>query len=157
MLKGQLRGVSVGSAEVTLNPARARNTLESSPFASVTASYANVDFVSVPEPYKIVQSMQRLHNDSKRGSMVQMIDHRSGSLLENRGLDSGIVIRHGKTFLNENRGQFMNRMQSQPSQAHAEALKLFEEHNSAILEMKMKSVVEKTESQMAETNAESII
>ena len=51
----------------------------------------------------------------------------------------------------------MYRMQSHPSQAHAEALRLFEKHNNDILDAKMKLVVEKTESQMAETNAETII
>ena len=51
----------------------------------------------------------------------------------------------------------MNRMQSQPSQAHAEALRIFEDHNNAIMDMRMKSMVEKTESQIAETTAESII
>ena len=72
-------------------------------------------------------------------------------------LQSGMMISHGKQFLNEPKRRFMHRMASQPSQAHAEALALFEEYNNAILEEKMKLVVERTESQMADTNAETII
>ena len=48
-------------------------------------------------------------------------------------------------------------MSSCPSKAHAETLRIFEDHNDAILQEKMKQVVEKTESQMAETNAETIL
>ena len=48
--------ISLGSSEVAPanNVALTRNMLDLSPLSSVTASYANVDFLAVPEPYKII-------------------------------------------------------------------------------------------------------
>ena len=42
-----------GSNEAGVNIGVARNFMEMSPLSSITASYQNVDFLTVPEPYKI--------------------------------------------------------------------------------------------------------
>ena len=130
--------ISIGSSTVapTANVSLTRNMLDLSPLSSVTASYQNVDFLAVPEPYKIIQSMSLLHNPSHKrsGSMVHMIDQRPGSLLENQSpKQSGIMISHGKTFLNEPKRRFMYRMSSCPSRAHEEAMQMFEKHNKALM------------------------
>ena len=48
--------ISLGSSEVApaQNVTLTRNMLDLSPLSSVTASYANVDFLAVPEPYKVI-------------------------------------------------------------------------------------------------------
>ena len=52
----QGKGISLGSSEVapTAHVSLTRNMLDLSPLSSVTASYQNVDFLTVPEPYKII-------------------------------------------------------------------------------------------------------
>ena len=52
----QGKHISLGSSEVapTAHGTLTRNMLDLSPLSSVTASYQNVDFLAVPEPYKII-------------------------------------------------------------------------------------------------------
>ena len=48
-------------------------------------------------------------------------------------------------------------MSSCPSQAHALALKTFEEHNNAMLDERMKDIVERTENNLANTSPDHIL
>ena len=141
--------ISLGSSEIApVSTMLTRNMLDLSPLSSVTASYANVDFLAIPEPYKVIQSMNRLHDptDKRAGSMAQMtIEPRTGSGFDkNLKKRKELIISHGKTFINEPKKKFMYRMSSCPSNAHALALKTFEEHTTAMLDEKMKDIVEKT-------------
>ena len=128
------KNISLGSTDLpSAQPGGlTRNMNEVSPLSSISASYQNVDFLAVPETYKVVKSISKLHNNSST-------NYRSSSLVDNKNktqkmLQSGIVISHGKQFLNEPKKRFMHRMQSQPSKAHADAMKMVEELNTAMMD-----------------------
>ena len=154
--------ISLGSSDIVpVSTMLTRNMLDLSPLSSVTASYANVDFLAVPEPYKIIQSMNRLHDGSHKrsGSMVQMTEFRAGSGLDHKKTKKRkeLIISHGKTFINEPKHRNMYRMSSCPSNAHALALKTFEEHNNAMLDERMKDIVERTENNLANSSPDHIL
>ena len=113
----------------------------------ITTSYANVDFLKIPEPYNLLKANK--NPEPKSGTMISMDDLKPSLLLDTQVKStfykSGVLT--NKVIPNSKKKLFS----AQTSQAHMDALNCAEKHNLEMQELKMQKVVREAEMKNGES------